>query len=377
MAVGFNLPNGAFRLTAEEAGGQPDYYKAIENAFKGIQNAAETAYKPKTMAEMLLAQQLANKFQAPRSERADEFAQADLNYKNALSQQARMGLNPFNRLSGAAKDAYSIELLKRQLGEESPAYQSAKSQYDLEQESARGLNDYRKGLADTMLKRSSSNLGKLSQEEEDINAGFEPNTNRQHQISPDRQEELLGQYALTKQKIATDADTRKKTLFASNIDKTIDSIDTKDLTQFAGLNGAIKLKQEELKAATKPGTESEEYKRYLESANKAQLLAKQVRQFYGDSIQPAMLQQLQKLSNPATWRTNPEIATRLFNSFTGLLKQETGTYRGALKSKGEYEGQRNIMSPSGSTRVYYNGKPHMIPNEQVDAALRAGGSLNG
>ena len=336
-------------------------------------DVAEAFNKPQSLAAKLLEMHLKNKFEAPRAERADEFAQADLNYKNALSEQMKMGMNPLNRLSGVAHDVYSLEMLKNSLGQDSDAYQTARQQYELEQQSTRGLNDYRQGLANTMLKRSSSNLGKLSQEEADVAAGFEPNTNRQHQISPDRQDELLGQYQLMKQKTSTDTDTRKKTLFASNIDKTIESINSKDLTHFGGLNGAARLKQEEIKAATAPGTESENYRRYLESANKAQVLAKQVRQFYGDSIQPAMLAKTEQLSNPATWKNNPQIAERLFKSFTQLLKQETGTYRGALKNIREFEGG----SSSGTTKVYYNGKPHMIPNNQVDAALRSGGSLNG
>lgn len=363
----FSFTN-APKLSAADMG-VPDYSQALR---KGFQTAADV-YKPKTMAEALLAQQLANKFQAPRSERADEFAQADLNYKNALSKQAEMGLNPFNRLSGVARDAYSIELLKNNLGEDSPAYQAAKRQYDIEQQSTQGLNDYRQMLAETMNKRSASNIGKLGQEEQDITEGFEPNTGRQHQISPDRQEELLGQYRLAKQKAITDTDTRKKVLFASNIDKTIDAINTKDLTQFGGLNGKLRLKQEEIKSATAPGTESEGYRKYLEAANKAQVLAKQVRQFYGDSIQPAMLAKTEQLSNPATWKNNPEVAERLFKSFTGLLKQETGTYRGALKNTKEFEG----AGSSGMTKVYFNGKSHTIPTSQVEAALRAGGSLNG
>ena len=127
MAVGFNIPNGAFRLSAEEAGGQPDYMKALQQGFQG----AADVYKPSQMAADLLKQQLANKFQQPRSDRAEEFAQSDLDYKKALGEAAKMGLNPFNRLSGVARDAYSIETLKNQLGEENPAYLAAKSQYDL------------------------------------------------------------------------------------------------------------------------------------------------------------------------------------------------------------------------------------------------------
>ncbi len=339
--MAFNIPNGAFRLTSEEAGGQPSYTQALQNAFKNSQEATETAYKPKNMAEQLLAAQLQNKIKQPYADNAEEAFRADMDYKRALMQQAQQGSSPFARLAGPAREAYSLEILKNQLGENSPAYKGAKQQYELQQQTQQGLNNYRQGLTDTILKRTSSNIGKLGQEQADVEAGFEPNTNRLHQISPDRQEELLGQYALAKQKAVTDTDTRKKTLFASNIDKTIDSIDKKDLTRYAGLKGLAQLKTEEAKSILNPGSESEPYKKYLESANKAQLLAKQVRQFYGDSIQPAMLQQLSKLSNPATWRNNPEIASRLFDSFTGLLKQETGTYRGALKGLKEFENKKS------------------------------------
>ena len=360
------------KLSAEDVGA-PDYQQALQNVFKNVQGAYDTAYKPKNMAEALLAANLQNKIKQPYADNAEEAFRTDMDYKRALMKQAFMGANPFSRLAGPAKEAYSLEVLKNQLGEDNPAYQNAKHQYELEQQSQQGLNQYRQGLTDSMTKRSASAFGKLAQEEQDVLEGFEPNTNRQHQVTPDRQEELLGQYALAKQKMSTDADTRKKTLFASNIDKTIDSINKKDLTRFAGLKGALKLKTEEAKATANPGSESEDYRKYLESSNKAQLLAKQVRQFYGDSIQPAMLQQLQKLSNPATWRTNPEIATRLFDSFTNLLKQETSTYRGALKNKKEFEQPIEKLGAAGESRAMYkNGILHFIPIDKISKARQMG-----
>ena len=328
------MPN--MKLTAQDMGGA-DYMKAIQ---KGFQGAADV-YKPQTAASTLLEKMLKNKISQPYADNANEWFQADLGYKQALAEQARRGGSPFASLMGPAREAYSLEILKNQLGEDSPAYLAAKEKYDLENESQRGLNSYRQGLADTMLKRTSSNIGKLDQEEADVAAGFEPNTNRQHQITPDRQEELLGQYQLAKQKVSTDTDTRKKVLFATNIDKTINAIDPKDLTSFAGAKGAIDLKKEELKSLSNPGSESEKYRRYLEAANKAQLLSKQVRQFYGDSIQPATLDKLEKLANPATWRNNPEVATRLYKSFTDLLKQETMTYKDALRSKKVFQGRQS------------------------------------
>lgn len=338
------------QMLTKEQTGIPDYAKALQ---AGMQTAADV-YKPQTAQATLLQQMLQNKIKQPYAEHAEEAFKTDMDYKRALMAQAFQGASPFARLAGPAREAYSLEILKNQLGEDSPAYQGAKQQYELQQQTQQGLNDYRQGLTDTILKRTSSNIGKLGQEQADVEAGFEPNTNRLHQISPDRQQELLGQYALAKQKAVTDTDTRKKTLFASNIDKTIDSIDKKDLTRYAGLKGLAELKNQEAKSILKPGSESEDYKKYLESSNKAQLLAKQVRQFYGDSIQPAILQQLQKLSNPATWRNNPEIAGRLFDSFTNLLKQETGTYRGALKGLKEFE-----QKPSSNKVVKWhrvNGK---------------------
>ena len=336
------MPN--MKLTAGDLG-VPDYMNALRQGMAGAREATETAFKPKTMAEALLGQQLQNKINIPRAEHAEEFAQADL--KSKLAQAARsqqLASQPFGgMLSGVAKEAYGLELLKNKYGEDNPLYQMAKNSYDTKARAMEGLTNYRENLAQTAGTRSLSSFGKLQQEEADADAGFEPGTNRQHQISPERREELLGQYALLRQKAATDADTRKRTLLASNIDKTINTIKPSNLTRFAGLNGAMELRKQEVKAATNPGTESEEYRQYLEAANNAKLLSKQVRQFYGDSIQPSMLENLEKLANPSTWKNNPEIATRLYKSFTNLLKQETGTYRSALKSTKEYQGTKPSM----------------------------------
>ncbi len=74
--MAFNIPNGAFRLSAEEASGQPNYQAALQNAFKNSQAAVDTAYKPKNMAEALLQAQLKNKHDSiinqflPESEQA-------------------------------------------------------------------------------------------------------------------------------------------------------------------------------------------------------------------------------------------------------------------------------------------------------------------
>lgn len=63
------------KLNAQDMGA-PDYQQALQNVFKNVQGAYDTAYKPKNMAEALLAAQLKNKHDSiinqylPRSEEA-------------------------------------------------------------------------------------------------------------------------------------------------------------------------------------------------------------------------------------------------------------------------------------------------------------------
>lgn len=76
MAVGFNIPNGSFRLNAQEAGGQPDYMQALRAGMQGSREAAETVMKPQNLSEALLQAQLKNAHDRtinkylPRSEEA-------------------------------------------------------------------------------------------------------------------------------------------------------------------------------------------------------------------------------------------------------------------------------------------------------------------
>lgn len=99
MAVGFNLPNGAFRLSAEEASGQPDYMNALMNGFKGAQEAYKTAYTPQSMAAKLLDAQLKNKHDATINkylDRSEEARIGQMESSGALN-SANLGLVPFRK----------------------------------------------------------------------------------------------------------------------------------------------------------------------------------------------------------------------------------------------------------------------------------------
>jgi hypothetical protein len=102
---------GAFRLTPEESSGQPNYMDALKNAFIGLQSSADTAYKPSSLAEQLLGQQLTNKINAGKAKYAEEDALTDLRTK-----QGNLGLQPLRQRlleaqiaqSGAATDKNNL-----------------------------------------------------------------------------------------------------------------------------------------------------------------------------------------------------------------------------------------------------------------------------
>ena len=113
-----------------------------------------------------------------------------------------------------------------------------------------------------------------------------------------------------------------------------------DMIEFAGLSGGIEKKIQQGKALT--GDESTAYQNYVLGMQAATTLAGQVRQFYGDSIQPAAQEKLKKLSNPVTWRNSPELAKKLYNDFKRLMLNETKTYRDAANYADSMSGKTMV-----------------------------------
>ncbi len=319
----------------------------------GSYNAlTETQYKEPTLKEALMKAQLANKYYGPNMESQIGLRNAEAGaipsqtalreaQTGAIPSQIAMHMAqtrrsnqladmPFGgQLAGPAKEAFALELLKGKYGEDSNVYKDAVQSYNANVHAKEGLTNYRGALTDTAQKRASSPLAKTAQELEEINAGFMPGTNGQVKLDPEQQQSLSGQYQLKMQKDVSDAQTRQKVNLATNIDKTLDSITPEILVKPSGIRGATWLKQEQLKAAN--NNESEEYKVYRENVAKSNLLAKQVRQFYGESIQPTMTAKIEKMTNPTNWLSNPRVAVREFNAFKDILKKETQTYKDALK----------------------------------------------
>jgi len=262
---------------------------------------------------------------------AGQQAQADLMYKLAQAKAAEQQANmPFGgQLSGVAREAFGLELLKQQYGPESEVYRNARRRYEADLEQSNVLNQYRSALSDTAGKRASTTLGKTEMEIADIMG--------RQDLAPEEKRALIGRYELARQKQISDSDSRKRALYASNVDKTLQQINPKDLVQYGGVKGQAKLQLDQLKAST--GKAPHEYIKYQDALTGADLLAKQIRQFYGDSITPQVQEQLKEMVNPASWANNPEVALRRFNKFKGILQSETETYRSALKETKEFRNE--------------------------------------
>lgn len=172
-----------------------------------------------------------------------------------------------------------------------------------------------------------------------------PNTNQQvnpqetnTNISAPPQPTSANQYTLKNIKTNVPASVLSKDLYATNIDKTLASINIKDLTYYNNPVGYLKLKYEQGQDALGLPT-SKEYEKYKEAEGAFDFLANQIRQFYGDSIQPsAMAEKVKKLDPRAGFKSAKTAETR-FNSQKKLLKNELQTYRDATKDTDVYAGE--------------------------------------
>lgn len=240
-------------------------------------------------------------------------------------------------LTGLPQEYNSLERMKKIYGENHPAVKATQRALDARLKAQEQMTKNREIYADTAYKRASTSLGKKQLELEEARSGYLPGSNGTIELSPEQQQVLVNQYELEIQKSVSDSDSRKRALFASNIDKTIERINVDDLVQFAGPFGAIEKKIEQGLALA--GKESEQYAKFVENLAAVETLAMQIRQFYGESITPAAREAIESLVNPATWYNNPKLAKRQFESIRKILENETATFRGALTGTGEFKKQ--------------------------------------
>lgn len=167
------------------------------------------------------------------------------------------------------------------------------------------------------------------------------------QNNVNQQPTSANQYNLKRTKENVPASVLSKDLYATNIDKTLDAVNVKDLTYYNNPLGYVKLKYEEGQDALGLPT-SEQFKRYKEAEGAFDFLANQVRQFYGDSIQPSAMAEKVKKLDPRSGFKSADTAKTRFSSQKKLLKNELQTYRDATKGIDVYTGGNTDNEASSS-----------------------------
>lgn len=260
----------------------------------------------------------------------------------AASREEELAKLPFagKEMPGAAGRAMALMMVKARFGENSPEFQEAKKLYDLEMNRAEQTMAYQQSLMESQGKRYASPQGKLAQEQVEIDRGQMPGSTVGGKpgttLTPDQQEKLKGQFSLKQLKDTTDPNLRQRILFSKNMDITLDNLPVDDLVAYSGLKGTQELINDSI-AANVRGEISPKYKKYNEAMTAARALAKQIRQFYGDSITPSVQRGLDELTNPTTWLKHPDIAKAQFNRFKKIVKTEEKTFLNAAKSAKIFE----------------------------------------
>ncbi len=261
-------------------------------------------------------------------------------------QQADLPLGGME-LPGVAGQAMGVEYIGKAFGYNSPQYKRALDAFNLDQQSQQQTMAYQQALTQSMPFRSLSPLGKSYVEQSNVQQGLSPAgqswpkllsiaSQKGNENSPYSPEEMSNAYELARTKLTTDPQARQRNLYATNIEKTLDMIDPDSLTQYGGIKQAQLMGQYGLSPF---GAESKNFDKYKKSLQAVDMLTTQVRQFYGDSIQPDMIDRLNRLSNTASWSNNPKLAKQLFDETKNILQAEMGTYRDVFKSTDVYKGQ--------------------------------------
>lgn len=170
-----------------------------------------------------------------------------------------------------------------------------------------------------------TNLGKLYQERDRAIEAY-------GEGSPQAQT-----YDLAIQKATSDTDTRMRNLFASNLEKSFEMLDTKTLTQYSGPKGASQLKVDQ--ALDIAGNPPERYLKYKDALGQRDVLADQIKVFLKGANSEKALEHYNKMTNPSSFGTSPEAAKRQLDASIKLFENEMGTFRNSMKGTSEYTGK--------------------------------------
>lgn len=324
--------------------------KDLANQLKNI----ELQHKPKQYELDDAGKGLANSLKQKALEHYEETYDLDKQLKQANIEKAkRVKSGDTTKFNAAVANADKIWSIEHPEGATTPELKkdyvdTLKKAFNTGLEHTQSGTERSKILNQTQFARAQTNEGKLLAEQKDVIDGFLPGTDRTQKFDkPGQQQFYKDNYDLKLQKERSDSVTRNRAIYAGLVDNTFDNINVDKLVQYGGIGGEIekRLAQGQLV----PEKDQAKYREYKQEVAKVQVLAKQIRQFYGDSISPGNLQKLEQISNPAKWSESPGAAKAQFEAFKKIVKQETGIYRSALKSISAFQDDQGTNDQSDSS----------------------------
>lgn len=314
-------------------------FSGLSNLFSNYYKGFEQAQTPRKLEAERLRETLMNSILGTQAKYAEPNAQANLQ-----SQQLK------NQYYGPLTEAQIQHYKDQASGKTFAPSALGKLIQERNDLAAQNPDDPLLAEYDRVIKSQGSGrsyapsaLGKLSSELQQVEEGYLPGSNGQITLDPEQQQDLRNKYLLQMQKSTSDAQTRTAVLRGSNLLKSIDASNIDALTRYSGPAGASKLAIEKAKDLT--GNPSKEYLEHLEALQAVELEAKELRQFFGDSITPTAADALYKMVNATSLTRSPEAAKRMIQKSRDTIKKQVKTFSSALDNPEAYNiGGDNIVS---------------------------------
>jgi len=192
-----------------------------------------------------------------------------------------------------------------------------------------------------------------------------------------RSSEMAEQFKNKILKDTTTSQNLNKIQFGAQVEQTFENMRPyeKYMEHYTGISGRTRLAKDTIEAQ-KTGRASPEligYQQYMAHATSA---ARQMRQYWGDSIQPEAMKEIDALANPASWFTTPEMARATLNATMSNFNSELRQRRSAAKSSDLYSpnqpGVKEFAAPSttpSAADIAFTAKKHGISEEDVKRRL--------
>lgn len=167
---------------------------------------------------------------------------------------------------------------------------------------------------------------------------------------PKSSQHLHNQYLLGMLKGTTDYQNREAVLKAKQIGTTINAVDFNTISKYFGPAGQAEAARD--KTLALQGKPPEDYKKYYRFIKvQGPEIAKQLRAYFKDSIQPEVAKQYEHLVHPDFWMNSPELAMEHFDELVNAFVRDSDIRTEATTNPGIFTEKEELkpVIPKTST----------------------------